>query len=65
MSRQPRRYQVMFHQKQLESVEYFKYLSSIIQNHAGRTREIKSSIGMSKAAFNKKKGLFTSKLYFK
>ena len=55
----------MFHQKQLESVEYFKYLSSIIVNHARRTRDIKSSIDMSKAAFSKKNVLFTSKLYFK
>jgi hypothetical protein len=54
----------MVHQKQLENVEYFKYLSSIITNHARGPREIRSSIVISKAAFNKKKALFTSKLDF-
>jgi hypothetical protein len=39
-------------------VEYFKYLGSIITNEVKRTREIKSSIAMAKAAFN----LFTRKL---
>jgi hypothetical protein len=39
--------------KQLENVEYFIYMSSMITNDA---------IAMAKAAFNKKKNLFTSKL---
>jgi hypothetical protein len=43
-------------------VEYFNYLGSIITNDARFTREIKSRIAMAKAAFNKKKNLFTSKL---
>jgi len=47
----------MGHQKQLENMEYFKYLSSIITNHARCTCEIKSSNAMSKAAFNKKNAL--------
>jgi hypothetical protein len=34
----------------------------MITNDARCAREIKSSIAMAKAAFNKKKGLFTSKL---
>jgi len=54
----------MFHKNQLENMEYFKYLSSIITNCAKCTREIKSSIAMSKAAFNKKKAVCTSKLEF-
>jgi hypothetical protein len=51
----------MTDQKQLENVEYFNYLGSMITNDAKRTREIKSRISMAKAAFNKKT-LFTSKL---
>jgi hypothetical protein len=42
--------------------EYFNYLGSMITNDARCTREIKSMIAMAKAAFNKKKTLFTSKL---
>jgi hypothetical protein len=42
-------------------VEYFSYLGSTITNDRC-TREIKSRIAMAKAAFNKKKNLFTSKL---
>jgi hypothetical protein len=37
-------------------------MGSMITNDARCTREIKSRIAMSKAAFNKKKTLFTSKL---
>ena len=47
-------------QKQLENVGYFNYLGSIITNNAGCTHEIKSTIVMAKAEFNKKT-LFTSK----
>jgi hypothetical protein len=54
----------MFQQKQLKNTEYFKYLPSIITNHARCAREIKSSTDMKKAAFNKKKALFPSKLDF-
>jgi hypothetical protein len=49
-------------QKQFENVEYFNYLGSMITNDAICTREIKYRIAMAKAAFNKKKTLFTSKL---
>jgi hypothetical protein len=52
---------IMIDQKQLENVEYFKYLGSMITNDARCTREIKYRIAMAKAAFNKKT-LFTSKL---
>jgi hypothetical protein len=52
----------MIDQKQLENVEYFNYLGSMTTNDARCTREIKSRIAMAKAAFNKKKDLFTSKL---
>ena len=40
----------------------FKYLGSILTNDGRCTCEIKSRIAMAKAAFNKKKALFTSKL---
>ena len=52
----------MIDQKQLENVERFKYLGSILTNDGRCTCEIKSRIAMAKAAFNKKKTLFTSKL---
>jgi len=52
----------MIEQKQLENVEYFKYSGSILTNDGRYTCEIKSRIAMAKAAFNKKKNLFTSKL---
>jgi hypothetical protein len=62
ISRQPYPMKIMIDQKQLENVEYFNYLGSMITNHARCTREIKSRIAMEKAAFNKKKNLFTSNL---
>ena len=49
-------------QKQLENVESFKYLGSILTNDARCTCEIKCRIAMAKAAFNKKRALFTSTL---
>jgi hypothetical protein len=52
----------MIDEKQLANVEYFNYLGSMITNDARCTREIKSRIAMAKAAFNKKRNLFTSKL---
>jgi cellulose biosynthesis protein BcsQ len=61
ISRQPSPMKIMIDQKQLENVEYFKYLGSMITDDARCTREIKYRIAMAKAAFNKKT-LFTSKL---
>jgi len=52
----------MIDKKQLENVECFKYLGSMLTNDGRWRCEIKSRIGMAKAAFNKKKTLFTSKL---
>jgi hypothetical protein len=43
-------------------VEEFNYLGSMITNDARCTREIKARIAMAKAAFNRKKILFNSKL---
>ena len=45
----------MIEQKQLENVEYFNYLGSMIINDARWTREIKSRTATVKAAFTKKK----------
>ena len=52
----------MINQTQLESVEYFKYLGSMLTNDSRCTCEIKYRIARAKAAFNKKKNLFTSTL---
>jgi len=52
----------MIDQKQLENVECLKYLRSMLTNDGRCTCEIKSRIAMAKAAFSKKKTLFTSKL---
>ena len=62
ISRQPSPVTIMIEQKQLENVECFKYLGRILTNDGRCTCEIKSRIAMAKAAFNKKKTLFTSKL---
>ena len=52
----------MLDQKQLESVESLKYLGSMLTNEGRCTCEVKSRISMAKAAFNKKRSLFTSTL---
>jgi len=45
----------MIDQKQLENVEYFSYLGSMITNDARCICEIKARIVLAKSAFNKKK----------
>ena len=49
-------------QKQLENVKFFKYLGSMLTEEGRCACEIKFRIAMAKAAFNKKKNVFTSKL---
>ena len=65
ISRQPSPVTIMIEQKQLENVECFKYLGSILTNDGRCTCEIKSRIAMAKVAFNKKRTLFTSTLDLK
>jgi hypothetical protein len=55
----------MIDQKQLENVESFKYLGSMLTFDGRCTYEIKCRIAMAKAAFNKKMVLFTSTLDLK
>jgi hypothetical protein len=62
ISRQTFPVKIMIDQKQLENVESFKYLGSILTNDGRCTCEIKRMIAMAKAAFNKKRALFTSTL---
>jgi hypothetical protein len=57
ISRKPFPVKNKIDQKQLENVEYFKYLGSIVTNDGRCTCEIKCRIAMAKAAFNNK-GLF-------
>ena len=47
-------------QKQLENVKSFKYLGNTLTNDGICTCEIKCRIAMAKAAFKKKRVLFTS-----
>ena len=43
-------------------MEYFNYFGSLITNDARCTREIKPSIAMATAAFNKRRPIFTGQL---
>ena len=62
ISRQPSPVTIMIDQNQQENVECFKYFCSVLTNDGRCTFEIKSRIAMAKAAFSKKKNLFTSTL---
>ena len=50
--------QIMIDRKQLENVEYFNYLDSMITDCTRCTFEIKSRSAMKKTAFNRKKNYF-------
>ena len=52
----------MINQTQVENVECFKYLGSMLTDGGRCTGEIKCRIAMAKAAFNNKKNLFTGTL---
>jgi hypothetical protein len=62
ISRQTFPVQNMIDQKRLQNVEYLNCLCSMTTHDARFTREMKSRIAMAKAAFNKKKTLFTIKV---
>jgi hypothetical protein len=62
ISRQPLSVKIIKKKKQLENVESFKYLCSILTNDGRFTCEIKCRIAMAQAAFNKKRTHFTSTL---
>ena len=53
ISRRPSPVTIMIDQKQLENVECFKYLGSILTKDGRCTCENKSWIAIGKAAFNK------------
>jgi hypothetical protein len=57
ISRQPFPVKLMIDQKQLENVESFKYLGSMLANDGRCICEIRCRIAMAKAAFNRR-GLF-------
>ena len=65
ISRQPFPVKIMLDQKQLENVETFKYLCSILTNGGRCTCEIKCRIAKAKVAFNEKRAVFTSTLDLK
>ena len=56
-SRQLFAVKIMIDQKQLENVESFEYLGSMLTNDGRCTCEIKCRIAMTKAAFNEKRAL--------
>jgi hypothetical protein len=60
--RQPSPLQIKADKKPVENVEEFNYLGSMITNYSRCTQEIKARIAIGKAAFSRKKTLFTSKL---
>jgi hypothetical protein len=62
ISRQPFPLQLTIDQKQIENVESFKNLGSMLTNIGRCACEIKSRIAMAKAAFNKKRAPFISKI---
>jgi hypothetical protein len=62
IARQPFPVKLTIDQKQLENVESLKYLGTMLTNDGRCTFEIKSKIAMAKAAFNKKRDLFTIKM---
>jgi hypothetical protein len=62
ISRQPFLVEIMTDQKQLENVDSFKYLGSILTNYVTCTCEIKCRIAKAKATLNKKRAPFTSTL---
>jgi hypothetical protein len=62
ISRQPLPVKLMIDQKQLENVDSFKYLGSMLTNDGRCTCDFKSRISMANAAFNKKRDLFTSEM---
>jgi hypothetical protein len=61
ISRQPFPVKIMIDQNQLENVESFKYLGSILTNDGKCTCEIKCRIAMAEAAFNKKRTLLLAR----
>ena len=65
ISRQPFPVTIMIDQKQLENLESFKYLGSMLTNDGRCTCEIKSRFATAKTAFNKKRAIFTSTLDLK
>jgi hypothetical protein len=62
ISRQLLPVKIMIDQKQLANVESFKYLGRILSNNGRCTCESNCRIAMAKAAFYKKRILFTSTL---
>jgi hypothetical protein len=52
----------MIHQKQLQNVESFKYFGSVSTNDGRCTCETKPRVAIAKAAFNKRRALFTGKI---
>ena len=65
ISREPSPLQIMLDQYQLQSVEYFNYLGSMITNDARCAREIKSSFAMVKVSIQQDEDSFHQQIGLK
>jgi hypothetical protein len=65
IKRQPFPVKIMIDPKQVENMECFKYFGSVLTNDGRCTFEIECRIAMAKAAFNKKRAVFTGTLDLK
>ena len=62
VSRRNESLQIKVNNKELEEVDHFKYLGSVLIIDGYCTREINLRIAIAKEAFNRKMSLLTSKL---
>jgi hypothetical protein len=60
ISRQPFPVKIIIDQRQLENLESFKYLGSTLTNDGRCNCKVNCRISMAKAAFNRKRTLFTN-----
>ena len=62
VSRSNESLQIKVNNRELNEVDHFNYLGSVLTRHGYSTKEIKMRIAIAKEAFNRKISLLTSKL---
>jgi len=65
ISREEGRGRIVVDGQELEQVDYFKYLGSILTRDGECTKEIRARIAQAKVAFNRKRTLMTGNLDLK